>query len=129
MKLILNNNEYNKMMGIISSMSDEDIEEIAKNAPFLFKIEREAKNVTIDIESEYVEAMYAEVGVWVEPIFTAIKSLSGMIRLACKKITKEETNVILKLREKYERENKKDKKETSPSEAIDKIAKINLEKF
>lgn len=128
MKLVLNNNEYNKMMGVISSISDEDIEEIAKNAPFLFKIERETKNVIIDIESEYVEAMYAEVGIWVEPILTAIKSLSGMIRLACKKITKEETNVILKLKEKYERENNKSKEET-PSEAVNKIKKINLDKF
>lgn len=127
MKLILNNNEYNKMMGIISSISDEDIEEIAKNAPFLFKIERETKDITIDIESEYVEAMYAEVGSWVEPIFTAAKSLFSMIKLAGNKITKTETNTILKLKEKYERENKK---KASPSEeAINKIAKINLDKF
>lgn len=132
MKLVLTDKEYNKIMGIISSISDGDIMEVAKNNPFLISINTKDtnRNIEIDIATEYVEELYGEIELWTEPIFTALKSLSSMIRLACRSITKKEADVILKLREKYEKENKKNKKEISPSEeAINKIAKINLDKF
>ncbi len=128
MKLILTNNEYSRMMGIISSVSDKDIMEVAKNNPFLISINTKTtdRSIEIDIATEYVEELYGEIELWTEPIFTGLKSLSSMIRLACRSITKKEADVVLKLKEKYEKENKK---EVSPSEAINSIKKINLDKF
>lgn len=111
MKLVMSNKEYSKMATILAAISNEEIPKTLSNTnnEGLCSIVVENDIITIDVATDYVVAVYGEIGIWIEPIVTAVKSLISLAKLAYHSIAKTEEEVAFILKERYMRQKESEK--------------------